>query len=114
MRKSYQFLSLDSELIDLQQMPFFIDLKAGYDWLNREMLFKILKIRTESPVLVKILKALYTGTSAAIKGSKQFFQVFSGCRQGGIESPVIFNIYLDFVLRRAEHEIHFRSIFQTR
>ena len=69
------------------------------------MLFKILEIRTKSPILVKILKAFYTGTSAAIKGSKMFFQTFSGCRQGGVESPVIFNIYVDFVLRCAEHEV---------
>ena len=48
---------------------------------------------------------MYTGTSAAIKGSKLFFKTFSGCRQGGIESPVIFNIYLDFVLRCAEQEV---------
>ena len=66
------------------------------------MLFKILEIRLKSPILVNILKALYTGTTAAIKGSKSFFKTFSGCRQGGIESPVIFNIFLDFVLRCAK------------
>ena len=52
-----------------------------------------------------ILKAFYTGTSAAIKGSKVFFQTFTGCRQGGVKFPVIFNIYLDFVLRCVEHEV---------
>ena len=83
----------------------FIDLKAAYDWINRDMLFKILNIRLKSPVLVNILKAFYTGTSAAIKGSKVFFKTFSGCRQGGVESPVIFNIYLDFVLRCVEQEV---------
>ncbi len=69
------------------------------------MLFKILAIRIKSPILVNILKAFYTGTSAAIKGSKIFFKTFSGCRQGGVESPIIFNIYLDFVLRCVEHEV---------
>ena len=29
----------------------------------------------------------------------------TGCRQGGIESPVLFNIYMDFVLRCAEHDV---------
>ena len=83
----------------------FIDLKAAYDWINRDMLFKILEIRIKSPILVNILKVFYTGTSAAIKGSKVFFQTFTGCRQGGLESPVLFNIYMDFVLRCAEHEV---------
>ena len=66
------------------------------------MLFKILGIRIKSPILVNILKAFYTGTSAAIKGSKVFFQTIIGCRQGSV---VIFNIYLDFVLRCVEHEV---------
>jgi exonuclease III len=94
--------------INLSDKPLFlcfIDLKAAYDWIDRDMLYKILEIRLKSPVLVNILKAFYTGTSAAIKGSKVFFKTFSGCRQGGVESPVIFNIYLDFVLRCVEHEV---------
>ena len=33
------------------------------------------------------------------------FNTFSGCRKGGVKSPVIFNIYLDFVLRCVEHEV---------
>ena len=50
----------------------FIDLKEAYDWINRDMLFKILEIRLKSPILVNILKAFYTCISAAIKGSKTF------------------------------------------
>ena len=46
----------------------FIDLKAAYDWINRDMLFKILEICLKSPILVNILKVFYTGTSVAIKG----------------------------------------------
>ena len=68
------------------------------------MLFKILQIRLKSPILINILKAFYTGTSAVIKGTL-FFQTFTGCRQGGVESPILFNIYLDFVLRCVEQEV---------
>ena len=42
----------------------FIDLKAAYDWINRDMLFKILEIRLQSPILVKLLKAFYTSRRA--------------------------------------------------
>ena len=69
------------------------------------MLFKVLEIRIKSPILVNLLKLFYTGTTAAIKGSKVFFRTFTGCRQGGLESPVLFNIYMDFVLRCAENEV---------
>ena len=70
----------------------FIDLKAAYDWINIDMLFKIIQILQKSPILVNILKAFYTGITAAIRGSTLFFQTFTGCRQGGIESPILFNI----------------------
>ena len=46
----------------------FIDLKAAYDWIDRDMLFRVLEIRLNSFFLVKLLKVFYTGTSAAIKG----------------------------------------------
>ena len=37
--------------------------------LQYDMLFKILEIRLQSPILVKLLKAFYKGTPAAIKGT---------------------------------------------
>ena len=88
-----------------------IDLRAAYDHIDRNMLFKVLSIRTKAFMLTSILKALYTGTITAIKNTVDHFQVHTGCRQGGIESPVLFNIYMDFVLRCAEHEVleKFRS-----
>ena len=82
-----------------------IDLRAAYDHIDRNMLFSVLAIRTKAPKLTAILKALYTGTIAAIKHTIDQFQVHTGCRQGGIESPVLFNIYMDFVLRCAEHQV---------
>ena len=69
------------------------------------MIFKILDIRIKSPILVNILKVFYTGTSAAINGSKVFFNTSTGCRQGDLASPVLFNIYLDLILRCVEHHV---------
>ncbi|KAJ8286124.1 hypothetical protein GJAV_G00034810 [Gymnothorax javanicus] len=83
----------------------FVDLKAAYDWIPRDALFKCLEIRLKSPHLVSVLRALYTGTKAYIKGSKDLFETLVGCRQGTLESPVLFNIYMDFVVRVAHHEI---------
>ena len=40
-----------------------------------------------------------TGTTATIKGHRTRFEVNEGCRQGGIEAPLLFNIYFDFVVR---------------
>ena len=82
-----------------------IDLKAAYDHIDRNLLFRVLEIRTKSPKITNILKSLYTGTIAAIKHTETMFNVHTGCRQGGLESPVVFNIYMDFVLRCAEFEV---------
>ena len=83
----------------------FIDLKAAYDWIDRDILFKIVEYRTNSPLLTKLLKCMYIGTTAAIQSSQSVFETLSGCRQGGLESPCLFNIFLDFVLRCAFHKI---------
>ena len=48
---------------------------------------------------------MYIGTTAVIQGMKKAFDVAVGCRQGGQESPCLFNFYFDFVLKVAAHEI---------
>merc|ERR1711965_810178 len=62
----------------------FIDLKAAYDWIDRDMLFRVLEIRLNSPFLVKLLKVFYTGTSAAIKGSKTFLKLLRDVGRVGL------------------------------
>ena len=83
----------------------FVDLRAAYDHIDREMLFDVLGIRLGSTMIVKLLRELYSNTSATIQASKESFQTFVGCRQGAKESPCLFNIYLDFVLRICDNEV---------
>jgi hypothetical protein len=83
----------------------FVDLRAAYDHIDRDMLFDVLGIRLGSTMIVKLLHELYSNTSATIKASKESFQTFVGCRQGAKESPCLFNIYLDFVLRICDNEV---------
>ena len=61
-----------------------------------------------STIIGNLLRELYRNTSATIKASKESFQTFVGCRQGAKESPCLFNIYLDFVLRICENEVYKR------
>ena len=77
----------------------FIDFTAAYDHIPRDCLFRVLDFRTGASLLVHILLQLYEGTIAKITGSKIYFGIFCGCRQGGIESPTLFNYYFDFVLK---------------
>ena len=83
----------------------YIDLTAAYDHIPRDFLFRVLKFRLNAPLLVDILQLMYQGTTASIKGMKSYFYVLIGCRQGGQESPCLFNYYFDFVLKVAANQI---------
>ena len=83
----------------------FVDLTAAYDHIPREFLFRVLEFRTGAKILVYILRKLYDGTKAYISGTKTHFDILVGCRQGGLESPTLFNYYFDFVLKICAEEI---------
>ena len=83
----------------------YIDLTAAYDHVPRDFLFRIIQIRTGASHLVAILRKMYEGTTAVIRGMDVKFDVLVGCRQGGQESPVLFNLYFDYVLKIAAHEV---------
>ena len=79
----------------------YVDLKAAYDRVPRDFLFKVLTIRTGAHTIIALLQALYKGTTASISGLRVKFDVLIGCRQGGQESPSCFNYYFDYVLKVA-------------
>ena len=95
-------------VIEKYKNPFiavYIDLTGAYDHIPRDFLFRVLELRTGASFLIEILKLMYVGTTASIKGLRATFEVLVGCRQGGQESPVLFNYYFDFVLNIAALEI---------
>ena len=83
----------------------FIDLTAAYDKIPRDLLFRVLDTRRGCSHLISLLKAVYLETSASITGLRKSFPVKSGCRQGGIESPILFNIFFDTVCRVLDHKL---------
>ena len=83
----------------------YIDLTAAYDHIPRDFLFRVVLLRTGANHLVAILRKMYENTTASIRGMKESFDVLIGCRQGGQESPCLFNYYFDYVLKIAAHKI---------
>ena len=85
----------------------FIDLRAAFDHISRPLLYKILRLRTGANKLIDILEKNYENTTGYISGTKKTdaFDIKVGVRQGAQESPCIFNIFMDTVLRVALHEI---------
>ena len=88
-----------------QFIAVYIDLTAAYDHIPQDFLFRVLSLRTGATHLVNILRKMYDGTTASIKGMETVFDVLIGCRQGGQESPCLFNYYFDYVLKVAASEI---------
>uniref|UniRef100_A0A7M5UNA8 Reverse transcriptase domain-containing protein n=1 Tax=Clytia hemisphaerica TaxID=252671 RepID=A0A7M5UNA8_9CNID len=71
-----------------------------YTCIPRKWLFDSISLRfrnSQSPILLKILEKLYHHTSLLYEG--KVFATTSGVRQGGPESPFLFNLYIDFVMR---------------
>ena len=51
-------------------MALYIDPKAAYGWIPRNLLRAVLRARTQAHILIDILEELYTNTSANIAGLK--------------------------------------------
>ena len=82
----------------------FVDLKAAYDTVNREALLLILAQYGVSEKLCNIIRALYTETKAAVRVEGEltdWFDIVNGLRQGCLLSPILFNVYIDHVLKIA-------------
>jgi hypothetical protein len=82
----------------------FIDLRKAFDSVPRGALWRVLRAYGVPPLLVELLMDLHTGTQAAVRLGAvkgESFAVSSGVRQGCVIAPMLFNVYIDFVVRQA-------------
>ena len=82
----------------------FIDLTKAYDSVNRDALIAVLRNYKVPSHLVDIISAMYTNTWCQVRTTERAsekFKVVSGVRQGCILSPLLFNCFMDRVLREA-------------
>ena len=82
----------------------FVDLSSAFDHINRDWLFQTIKNRlaeeSRNNKIINILQSLYKQTNTEIPfKSISTFQATSDVRQGGIESPLLFSLFLDYVMR---------------
>ena len=82
----------------------FIDLTSAYDTLPRRLMFRLLSLRLGLPHFVELLRAVYTNTTAVIKGSKKSFKVPRGCRQPWV-FIVVFNSVCRVIHRKVIDEL---------
>ncbi len=82
----------------------FIDLTKAYDWVNRDALWCILRVYRVPSKIVELLEDLHTGTLAVVRlggDLGQEFSVGSRVRQVALWHPLLFNVFLDFVVKQA-------------
>ena len=78
----------------------FVDLQAAFDHVNRDILWWIVEQTWGQNDLVEILKSLYKTTTSDLAGNKEMLMnIQSGVRQGSLESPCLFNVVMDFVMK---------------
>ena len=80
----------------------FIDLKKVHDTVNREALWRVLRMYDVRGKLLSGIKNMHINKLPCVKvkgGESEQFKLDSVVRQGCITSPWLFNIYTDGVMK---------------
>ena len=79
----------------------FVDLTKAYESVDRPALFAMLRHYRVPQQLIDIIKELYTGWVRTTDRTSEDFEVMTGVRQGCVLSPLLFNCFMDRILREA-------------
>ena len=85
----------------------FIDLQKAYDSVNREALWHVCCSYGLTDKMIRMLKLLYNHTTAQVLVDDKLtasFLLQTGVRQGCLLSCLLFNLLMDFVIRRVLDE----------
>lgn len=82
----------------------FLDYSKAFDSVDWNHLWKVLKEMAIPGHLIQLIKSLYTSNEAYVRVDgelSQPFQIKKGVRQGCVLSPLLFNIYGEWIIRKA-------------
>ena len=85
----------------------FIVYAKAFDCVDHNILWKILKEMEIPDHLTCLLRNLYAGQEATVRigrGTRDWFQIGKGVRQGCILSPSLFNLYAEDIMRSSGME----------
>ena len=81
-----------------------IDYAKAFDCVDHNKLWKILKEMGIPDHFTCLLRNLYAGQEATVRighGTTDWFQIGKGVHQGCILSPYLFNLYAEYIIRKA-------------
>ena len=102
----HHILGFEIAQLEFQKNIYFfsIDYAKAFDCVDHKKLWKILKEMGISDHLTCLLRNLYAGQEATLRtghGKTDWFQIRKGVRQGSILSPCLFNLYAEYIMRKA-------------
>lgn len=78
----------------------FIDFQKAFGSIHRDSLWKIMRTYGIPSNKVDIIEQFYNGFSCSVGTSTTSFEVLSGVHQGCVMSAILFNLAIDWVMRR--------------
>ena len=87
----------------------FIDLQKAFDKVNRLELWNILNNKGYPSHIIKVIRSLYKDTKMVIEIDGEITEELKtnqGLKQGCSLSPILFNIYLDEILKEWKQKVH--------
>ena len=95
---------IETQKVLQQEEPANLLTCKAFDCVDHNKLWKILKEMGKPDHLTCLLRNLYAGQEAKVRtghGTKDWFQIEKGVRQGYILSPCLFNLYAEYIMRNA-------------
>ena len=81
----------------------FLDASKAFDRVHYNKLFAQLSEKKMCPMVIRFLCFMYTKQKCRVKWESSIsesFEVSNGVKQGGVLSPLLFNVYIDVLLTR--------------
>ena len=94
-----------------------LDASQAFDRVDYVKLFQLLLKRGMCPIITRFLLNIYTNQTLCVRWGNIYsstLEVSNGVKQGGVLSPILFNLYIDELLERLKKSgfgCHIGSIF---
>ena len=82
----------------------FVDFQKAFDSLNRKCLWKILRYYGIPSKIVELIKSFYNNFTCSVGHDNIWFAVETGVRQGCVMSALLFNLAIDWIMRRTTED----------